>query len=85
MTEDRANTEARHGNREALAEMTAKCDREWNAAIEAAADAVRKCIPNIPHDGPSSPEQQAAYESAGWALTDVLALKRPDSNEGDAA
>lgn len=44
-------------------------------ALEEAAETVRKMIPVIPHDGPSTPMQEIEYTSLGFAMTAIRSMK----------
>lgn len=46
-----------------------------DAALEEAAETVRKMIPIIPHDGPSTPMQEIEYTSLGFAMTAIRSMK----------
>lgn len=45
---------------------------EYSRGLRDAAEIVRRNIPVLPPDGPSSPEQQIEYESLGFVMMEIL-------------
>lgn len=57
---------------EVLDAIQAQLNSARNKGMRDAAEIVRRNIPVLPSDGPSSPEQQAEYEALGFVMTEIL-------------